>query len=100
MAGFAIYLKVFSFQRVASQVVVEAFLVKMDHVEFTSVVLTMAGKTIFIFHAGIGVKALFLGHQVFNFLMAIQTLLVGNLFANDVAFGTIGHTFQIGMGSS
>jgi len=98
MALAAINPAVGSLKRIPCQGVIKLLLVESDQLKIPAVVVVVARSTFLAFDFGRNMIAHVVIDPGCNLLMAVQALLVGNLFPQDVAFDAVGHPFQVGMG--
>jgi hypothetical protein len=89
---------VLSFELKPGQVMVEIGLVERGNLKIPSKVFSMAFRAISPFYNGGGVVALFFVDQLLNLCVALKTVRGGLFFAQNMAFGAIIKTFQLGMG--
>ena len=89
-----------TFQFVACEIVVEIILIKAHHVKTTTMMFTVAIKTILPSHTGICMIPTVLIEQRLNIIMTIQALLIVYLLTQVVAFGAISNALQFGMSGS
>lgn len=74
-----------SLKFIPGQSVIKLLFVKTDHIEFSSMVFAVAGKTILAGNFSTRVVAFFLFYQRLNFFMTFQALVVVNFFTEIVA---------------
>jgi hypothetical protein len=77
--------------------VVKCFFIEIDQSERTPVMFVVTGRTVFAHDIGGAVESFMNGLIVLDFRMAGLAIVVGDLVAHGMAFGTIAHAFQIGM---
>ena len=85
-------------QFVAGELVVEGLFIEAHHVEVAPVVVRVAGGAVFRPHVFRVVVALLRIEAGFDFLVAGEAFFVGNLLAERVALGAVGHAFEVGVG--
>ena len=80
---------------VAGQQVVEIGFIEAHHIEIPTVVIAVAFCAILSFYFLRGVITAVAIHTSFEFFLATQAFVVGNLAAEVVTLGTLGNTFQV-----
>jgi hypothetical protein len=84
-------------KRIPSQAVIELVPVETDHLKIPAVMIVMAGGTFLPFHLRRNMIAAVGIDPRCDLPVAVQAFLVGNLLAQDMAFHTVGHPFQVFM---
>lgn len=88
---------VFARQFVAGRTMVEFILVEAHNVKIPAMVVAVAGDTVFTSGLSGCVETGSLINSAFYLLVATQAFVIGNLIAQNMAFGAIEHPFQTGM---
>ena len=84
-------------QCIAGECMIKGFGIESYHFKIPAVVVAVAFDAVFPFHFRRGVVAFALVHPAFQFLVAGEALFVRNFFPQHMAFGTVGHAFEVGM---
>ena len=92
-----IYRCMLSLQVVSGQRMVEPVLVKTYDVEITTMMVAVAGDALFPFRLPGCMKSRSPVNPAFNFIMATQALIIGNLISQNMAFRAVRYPFQVGV---
>lgn len=94
----AIYFFVGALKFVTGQVVFEIRFVETHHVKIPPVVVAVASRATLRFYFDRGMITRLPVDPGFDLFMATQAFIVGDLLPQGMAFGTVGHSFQMSVG--